>query len=137
MEIKKIKVEDTWNLRHEVMWPDRDLDYIKLENDFDGIHYGLFVNDKMVSVISVFFEGKSVQFRKFATLKSEQNKGYGTFLLKGVFEEIEKTEGSESIWCNARKNKRSYYEKFGLKETGRSFEKGGKSYIIMRKHIDK
>ncbi len=33
---------------------DRDLEYIKLESDPDGLHFGAFVDDKLVAVISLF-----------------------------------------------------------------------------------
>lgn len=40
MEIRKIHFESTLDLRHKVMWPDEKLEYVKLPNDSDGIHYG-------------------------------------------------------------------------------------------------
>ncbi len=130
MEIKRVCVEQTWDLRHEVMWPDRDIEYVKLEDDNKGMHFGLFVGDSMVSVISLFVEGESAQFRKFATKKSEQGKGYGTSLLKAALDEM-KALGVKRIWCNARSSKVEFYKKFGLYKTDKCFEKGGKSYVIM------
>lgn len=65
-------------LRHEVMWPDEDFDYIKLKDDDAGIHFGLFKENMLISVVSLFVDKDEAQFRKFATLKSEQGKGYGS-----------------------------------------------------------
>lgn len=42
MEIKRINKEMTWELRHRVMWPDRDIEYIKLPDDPIGFHFGIF-----------------------------------------------------------------------------------------------
>ena len=134
MEIRKIHFESTWDLRHKIMWPDRTLDYVKLPNDKHGLHYGLFVNDKMVSIVSAFITNKEAQFRKFATLNDEQGKGYGSKLLNHLFLELASIEITK-IWCNARAGKTHFYERFGMVQTERRFEKGGISYVIMEKII--
>ncbi|WP_340081986.1 hypothetical protein [Terribacillus sp. FSL K6-0262] len=46
--IKPIPKEMTWKIRHLVLWPDKHLDYVILEHDDAGQHYGLFINDKLV-----------------------------------------------------------------------------------------
>lgn len=132
MEITKIKKEKAWELRHKVMWPDKDLDYIKLEDDDLGIHFGFFKENILVSVISLFINNEEGQFRKFATLQQEQGKGYGSKLLDYVIKEA-KDRGVKRIWCNARENKVNFYKKFGLEESNYRFTKGGKSYVIMEK----
>ena len=33
IEIREIKAQETYPLRHEVMWPDEPLDFVKLNND--------------------------------------------------------------------------------------------------------
>ncbi|SHI82757.1 Acetyltransferase (GNAT) domain-containing protein [Geosporobacter subterraneus DSM 17957] len=133
-EIKKINKEDTWIIRHRVLWPDRDLDYIKLEDDERGFHYGFFIQDKLVSVISLFIEKDSAQFRKFATLHGEQGKGYGSKLLMYTIEEAKRL-GVNRIWCNARIDKADYYKKFGFSTKGDQLEKGGQKYYIMEKTL--
>ena len=134
MEITKINKEEAWELRHKVMWPDKDLDYIKLEEDDLGIHFGLFKENILVSVISLFINNEEGQFRKFATLQQEQGKGYGSKLLDNVIKEA-KDRGVKRIWCNARENKVNFYKKFGLEESNYRFTKGGKSYVIMEKDM--
>jgi hypothetical protein len=37
------------------------------------------------------------------------------------------------IYCNARKEKASFYEKFGLCKTENTFIKSGKDYIVMER----
>ncbi|ANF98683.1 GNAT family acetyltransferase [Paenibacillus bovis] len=114
------------------MWPDRELDYIKLKDDEMGQHYGLFVSDQLVSVISLFIENNEAQFRKFATLAGQQGQGYGSQLLSYTIQQA-KQAGVQRIYCNARTEKTGFYSKFGLLPTGDSFVRGGKSYVIMER----
>jgi hypothetical protein len=37
MLIKAIQAEDTWELRRQVMWPDKEIDYVKLNDDSSGL----------------------------------------------------------------------------------------------------
>lgn len=132
--ISTIHKEDAWELRHRVMWPDKHFDFIKLRNDDLGIHYGLFKDNILISVVSLFVSKDEAQFRKFATLPEEQCKGYGSALLHFVLEEASNL-GIKKIWCNARINKSDYYQKFGLQETGENFKKENKVYVIMEREI--
>ncbi|SDL54961.1 GNAT family N-acetyltransferase [Paenibacillus jilunlii] len=133
MEIRKVHKEAVWQLRHEVMWPDRGLDYVKLDDDDDGVHYGLFEGEQLVSAVSLFIDGSEAQFRKFATRTEQQGQGYGSRLLQHVLNEAERS-GVNRIYCNARSHKAAFYKKFGLSEvSGTAFTKGGKEYIIMEK----
>ncbi|UCZ55293.1 GNAT family N-acetyltransferase [Bacillus shivajii] len=132
MRIKEIGKEKAWQVRHIVMWPDRDIDYIKLKEDDKGSHFGLYKNETLISVISLFIHNNEAQFRKFATLQHEQGKGYGSMLLDYVIREAYK-QGVKKIWCNAREEKAAFYHKFGLEVTNDKFERGGKSYVIMER----
>ncbi|WP_268123538.1 GNAT family N-acetyltransferase [Roseivirga pacifica] len=132
--IKPIPHEETWQIRHNVMWPDKPFDYVKLPNDELGKHYGLFVGDKMVAIISLFIEGRSAQFRKFATIISEQGKGYGAKLLAHIMQEATHLN-IDVVWCNARVDKTEFYKKFGLQPTDQTFRKGGIDYVIMEKRL--
>lgn len=127
-----IEKEQAWQLRHQVMWPDKDYDYIKLKEDDEGTHYGLFEGEDLLSVVSLFIRGDQAQFRKFATLSSQQKKGYGSKLLNYVLSEAERL-GVKRIFCNARVEKAAFYETFGLSKTDDTFQKGGKEYIVMER----
>lgn len=130
MQIREVTAADTWPLRHRVMWPDRDLAYVQLTYDEQGIHFGLFVNGELVSVISLFINGKTAQFRKFATATSQQGKGYGSALMKHLITES-RNKGVHRLWCNARKDKCAYYERFGFTQTNDVFSRGGIDYVIV------
>lgn len=132
MEIREIVSEETLKIRQNVMWPEKSIEFVEVAEDKEGTHFGLFEDNKIISVISLFYKDKEVQFRKFATLTTEQGKGYGTKLLKFVFNEADKKR-IEKIWCNARTTKIEFYKSFGMEETGKVFKKEGIEYIIMEK----
>jgi len=132
--IRKINAADTWALRQRVMWPDQPVDYIKLKDDGEGIHFGFFNQDQLVSVVSLFIDGSSAQFRKFATEVNEQGKGFGGKLLVHMMEEALNRQVN-MIWCNARLDKAPFYEKFGMIKTGSHFMKDGIAFVVMQKDL--
>jgi predicted GNAT family N-acyltransferase len=130
--IKQITAKETWPIRHTVMWPEQPLDFVKLKNDKEGSHFGLFLDEELVSVVSLFRNRDEGQFRKLATLPEHQGKGYGTRLLTKIIQ-IAQQEKLTRIWCNARSNKTDFYTQFGMKVTHSTFTKAGMDYIIMEK----
>lgn len=116
------------------MWPDKPLTYVVLEGDDQGLHYGLYDRQELVSVISLFIQGQEAQFRKFATKTDLQGQGYGSRLLRFVLTEAQKYP-VKAIGCNARLEKAAFYEKFGLAKTDQLFSKGGIAYVIMKKKV--
>ncbi len=130
--IKEIPHFMVWEIRQKVMWPDKPLSYVQLEDDENGFHFGLFIQEKLVSIISLFVSNNEAQFRKFATLEEYQGRGYGSLLLKHVIS-IAKQKGVNRLWCNARINKTSLYEKFEMNCTNERFTKDGQDYVIMEK----
>ncbi len=116
------------------MWPEKDISYVQLPEDEDGHHFGLYLSGELVSVVSLFVKGQRAQFRKFATLPQYQGKGYGSMLLQHLFRQAA-TQGITQLWCNARKEKASFYRRFGLQETNHTFMKDGKSYVVMEGSI--
>ena len=134
MDIREISAEETWELRQSVMWPDKNIDYVKLKEDRTGKHYGLFLGDMLVSVISIFEKNKEVQFRKFATLIELQGRGCGTLLLNYVLEQVVNW-GVKKIWCNARKNKVNFYEGFGFDAIEDAETKDGIEYVKMIRNL--
>ncbi|MFP7734133.1 GNAT family N-acetyltransferase [Priestia aryabhattai] len=130
MNVQSITKEQAWQVRHIVMWPDKDFKYIQLKDDASGMHYGLFEEGELKSVVSLFIKNDEAQFRKFATLQEEQGKGYGSHLLEEVFLKA-KSLGVRKIWCNARENKVPFYQTFNMRETTRAFTKSSTRYVVM------
>jgi GNAT superfamily N-acetyltransferase len=136
MLIKEITVDEALPIRHQAMWPDKDLDFVSVPGDDEAIHLGLFVNRELVSVVSVFKKEGGAQFRKFATLPKHQGKGLGSKLLVYMIGYVQK-KGISKIWCNARVSKIDFYSGFGLITTNQTFQKSGLDFIVMEKTLNK
>lgn len=134
MQIKEAPIEAVWQMRQTIMYPSFALEQVKLPGDSEGLHLGLYEAGELVSVISVFTETGSMQFRKFATQKGYQGKGYGTRLLQHVLE-LAVRNGCTAIWCNARTSALPFYEKFGLQAVGETWMQHGHMFIKMEKQL--
>ena len=132
--IKEVPLADVWTIRHQVMYPLETLDFVKLEADAAGLHWGVYNDNTLVSVISVFIEGNSLQFRKFATIVTQQGKGYGSALLQYTMDWAAANH-IESIWCNARTTATGMYRRFGMNPTGEPWQKYGLEFIKMEKQL--
>lgn len=129
--IKQIRYDLTWQVRHEVMYPDFPFDHIKLENDEEGLHFGLYIDHQLTSVVSLFRKGNDYQFRKFATRAIAQGSGYGSSLLAHLINHV-KEKGALRLWCNARVSAAGFYERFGLEQTGPVFINDEIDFVRMK-----
>lgn len=134
MIIREVPIEEIWRVRQEVMYPAETLAFVKLEDDAFGIHLGLYRDEALLSIISLFEKDKTIQFRKFATIVAEQGKGNGTALLQHVMDWATE-KGAKTIWCNARLSATGLYQKFGMQQTGDSWKKYGIEFIKMQKQL--
>lgn len=130
MEVKQISPRDTYTLRHKVLVPGKDFEMCKFEGDEDEqtFHLGAFVEGRLVSVASFFFDkhpelvGENhYQLRGMATLDEFRQKGFSTELLKVAFPII-KQNFCNLVWCNARVSAVPFYEKVGFLKHGEIFE---------------
>ena len=127
LSIQSITAEQTYALRHSVLWPDKPFDFVKVENDADGRHCGAFQNGELVSVISLFVTGKEARFRKFATHPGYQRQGIGTLMLTHVIAQARRF-GATTIWCDARLDAADFYRRFDMKPVSDVFYKGPIAY---------
>ncbi|MEA9415093.1 GNAT family N-acetyltransferase [Flavobacterium sp. PL02] len=130
MIIKEIPASETWEIRHKVMWPDMPFEFVQLKEDDLGVHFGLYNESELVAIVSCFEDNEEMQFRKLATLTKQQGQGFATMLLEYILQRS-KNNGINRVWCNARVNKKSFYEKFGLVDTQITFFKSGQEFTIM------
>lgn len=131
MIITEVPYQETLALRRQVMYPDKDIESVKLPDDNLGLHIGVYENDELVSVMSIFLHNPGeIQFRKLATRIDMQGKGYASALMKWLIDYVNDMK-FERIWCNARTNAIDFYKKFGYKETEDRFSKNGYDYVIM------
>jgi len=135
MDVRNVDIETIWKIRQEVMYPAEALSYVQLPDDESGRHLGLYIDDRLVSIVSLFERGDRRQFRKFATLQSEQGKGYGSSLLDYVMRQAF-ADGKRFIWCNARVSASGFYQRFGMYTTGLSWWKKDLEFVKMEKQFN-
>ncbi|WP_293788471.1 GNAT family N-acetyltransferase [uncultured Pedobacter sp.] len=134
VQIEQIFPSLTWRIRHETMYPELPFDSVKLADDFEGIHFGLYLDHKLTGVVSLFYEGDVYQFRKLAILPGAQKAGLGTQLMAYILDFC-KIQKATKLWCNARVNAKEFYFKFGFLETDQTFFKDGYDFVIMEKEL--
>ena len=129
-DIRPIAPADTYALRHQVLWPDKPLEYVRIEDDDAGYHFGAFQGEELVAVISLFVAPPEARFRKFATRPDCQRRGIGTALLRHVLGEARR-RGATRLWCDARRDSAPFYARFGMQPEGDVFYKGPVAYARM------
>jgi len=134
LHIEQIRPNLTWRLRHEVLYPAQPLHTMHMEEDDNGLHFGAFYDNQLVSVVSLFQRGTDFQFRKFAVSAQMQHKGVGRALLQYITNFATGQRGTR-IWCNARISAINFYIKAGFSSTGQTFSKNGFDYEILEKML--
>ncbi|MFA6086463.1 GNAT family N-acetyltransferase [Mucilaginibacter sp.] len=134
LSIEQIRPELTWRLRREALYPAEPLHAMEMEEDNHGYHFGAFMDNALVGVVSLFQKDDNWQFRKFAVSDKVQKQGIGTQLLSYIINFVERENGMR-LWCNARLSARGFYARYGFTETGEIFHKNGVDYIIMEKDL--
>ena len=139
-QIRFIKVEQTFPIRREVLRKNIDLPY-QLEGDFDKetFHLGAFVNDELVSIVSLIkknidvLKGEQFQLRGMATAAKYRGRGYGE-LLALRSDEVLVTRNIHKIWCNARIEALEFYKSLNYNILGETFivPKVGIHYLMYK-----
>jgi predicted GNAT family N-acyltransferase len=130
MKIQTIQWQEALPVRHKVLWPTKTELFCKVDGDENAIHYGAYLEGKLVCVASVYMEGRVARLRKFATLVEFQGGGIGSKLIAHILNELEKIE-IELFWCDARASAVGFYKRFGMEIQGGEFDKSGISYFKM------
>lgn len=97
------------------------------DNDELTFHLGAFVEKKLVSVASFYFE-RNLKFpdtyqyrlRGMATLPEYQGQGLSSALLRTAFPVIKQNQCT-LLWCNARERAMGFYGKVGFTQEGDFF----------------
>jgi ribosomal protein S18 acetylase RimI-like enzyme len=129
-KIQEITALDTFSVRHPILRDGKPIEdcHFKGDNLPSTKHFGLFIDEKLIGVISVF-KNKSVifnfenqyQIRGMAVLTEFQKKGFGQELVVHC-EAFIKEEKGELIWFNARENAVDFYKKLNYKIVGTIFD---------------
>jgi GNAT superfamily N-acetyltransferase len=120
--IQQYKIEEILALRHQELRKGKPLESAKMPGDEDALHYGLSVEDSLVSIASIFksicpvllSSENQVQLRGMATNEKYKGKGLGKVLLSFIEADV-KLKGYELVWCNARTSAKEFYAKCGWK----------------------
>lgn len=132
MIITEVPYHDVLTMRQQVMYPDKDTEFVKLSDDDRGLHIGVYEKEELVSVMSIFLRGRDVQFRKLATRNDMQGKGFASALMQWLIDYANDMKLNR-LWCNARTNATGFYKKFGYEETDERFSKNGYEYVVMER----
>jgi len=157
VQIVRIAAEDTYKLRHEVLWPNASLLDVQLAVDSVSIHLGAHAREQTntsagrtpVGVITIYVsksenkltssaepssEKLEAQFRKLAVAPEWQGQGVGSKLVEqaGI---VASEAGAHWLWCDARTSALSFYERLGMQTEGSSFIRKGVEYVKMRRSL--
>lgn len=117
-------------MRHNVLWPNKPIEFCLVDGDEKGIHIGADINGKVVSVASIYINNGEARLRKFATYSSFQGQGIGTALIKYALDYL-KLHDIHYFWCDARESAIGFYQRFGMNIDGERFYKSGVPYFKM------
>lgn len=131
VQILQITAAATLPLRHPVLWPDHPVDFSRVEGDESALHFGAFMREELVCVLSLFEDGGSMRIRKFATRRDCQGNGIGTRMMHHALIQA-KTRGAERVWLSARTSAMPFYERFGFAAFGDPSLKQGQPYRKMQ-----
>jgi ribosomal protein S18 acetylase RimI-like enzyme len=143
IDIRKISAQESFIVRHPILRNGKPIESCLFEGDDlpTTQHFGLYENDKLEGVISLFKNNNSlfkdkfqVQIRGMAVLENNQRKGFGCLLVEHS-ENVLKLQNLSLIWFNARENAIGFYQKMGYEITGNSFDipDVGMHYIMWKK----
>lgn len=128
-KIQEICSKDTFSVRHPFLRAGKPIESCIFEGDDSSttVHFGLFINKKLVGVVSVFKKNNltflnenQYQIRGMAVLPEFQKKGFGKDLVE-YCEDYIKNEKGTLIWFNARENAVPFYEKLDFRKFGNPF----------------
>lgn len=129
MEVLRIKSIDTYTIRHKMLRPNGTIEDCMFQGDHDELtfHLGAFVDKKLVSVASFYFEkhpnfpeAYQYRLRGMATLPEYQGQGHSSSLLRTAFPVIKQNQ-CPLLWCNAREKAMGFYLKVGFRPNGEIF----------------
>jgi GNAT superfamily N-acetyltransferase len=144
IKIQNISSADTFLVRHPVLRTGKPIESCVFDGDNlpSTKHLGLFIEEKLVGVVSVFKNKNTIfnienqfQIRGMAVLPEFQKKGFGENLVKHC-ENYVKSATKTIIWFNARENAVPFYEKLGYNKIGDPFSIADIGiHFLMKKEI--
>lgn len=136
MQVVELTAQQTIPIRHKVLWPNELPEYCMLDGDDKALHFGVSIDDKLVSVASIYMDSdpSSARLRKFATLTEYQGKGIGSHLLNYIIQILSK-RSITYFWFDARSSAVNFYQGLGFQISGELFYKNKVSYYKMHTNL--
>ena len=143
VQIQKIDVKDTYDLRHKLLRPHQSIDLCQYPGDLDShtAHFGAYRSGEIVGILSIYKVqnnaidiAESWQLRAMATTADIRGKGYGSKLIHEA-EQYASHQGARCIWANSRLNAVGFYENHGYSSIGSEFiiQDIGPHYLVHKK----
>ena len=130
IEIENISAEQTLELRHRVLWPDKPVEHCMVDGDATALHVGAYNHGNLICVASIFTKFGSARLRKFATDPDYQGMGIGSKVIEHVITQLIQDDIHE-FWCDARETATNFYTKLGMQRSGERFYKSEVAYYKM------
>ncbi|CRK82765.1 GNAT family N-acetyltransferase [Neobacillus massiliamazoniensis] len=130
LEVRKIKPEMTYSLRHSVLRPHQTLEDCIYDTDHadHAFHVGAFYQGKLISIASFCIEknpnfSNEMQYRLrgMATLDEFRKLGVGRAVINYA-ENLLKEQGVDFLWCKGRTTVQEFYNKLGFNIQGEVFD---------------
>ena len=120
VKIKQISTPEALIVRAPVLRKNQPAEWASMKEDNlpNTIHYGGFINKKIVGTATIYPENRvnkndEWRLRGMAVLNNYQSKGIGEQLLTSCFKFI-KSKNGKIFWCNARIGAINFYKKYGF-----------------------
>lgn len=146
MKVLRISALDTYPIRQTILFSGHSMETCQFKGDDEDqtFHLGAFIDSKLVSVASMYFERHpdieepyQYQLQGMATLPDYQCQGLSSALLQVAFP-IVKQNFCHLVWCNAREGAIGFYEKVGFETLGDLFEISNLgNHLLMVKYLNK
>ncbi|PKH06354.1 GNAT family N-acetyltransferase [Moritella sp. Urea-trap-13] len=130
MDIRIISWQQAIPLRHQVLWPSKPPEYCHVDGDVKGLHFGVFIDETIICVASVYLDQNKARLRKFATDANYQNQGIGSKMLAHIIHYLKSTK-TDFFWCDARESAVGFYERFDMNKSSERFYKADVAYFKM------
>lgn len=107
---------------------------VDIEKEKDECMYVAEENGKIIASCQFIMENTSAKMRQVATSKNSQGKGVGKALYQYCEAKL-KQMGITEIYCHARWDARTFYEKLDFQVVSEVFEEVGIPHIKMKKKL--
>lgn len=130
MKVQRVKAEQTYNLRHNILRPHQPFEACQYntDHDDDAFHIGAFNGKGLISVASFYSEShpefqssKQYRLRAMATVEEFRGIGAGREVVNFAESNL-KSLKADLVWCKGRTSVQKYYEKLGFKPFGEVFD---------------